>query len=84
MIIDQSLKNRTMGNYKGPNTKSKKKDELSNRLSSLSLNEINNDEIQIHKTLITTNKSQQPEPKIVEFNQWWNEQVYDEIDDLDQ
>ena len=42
---------------KEPNTKSKNEDELSNCLSSLSVNEINNDETQIHETLITTNKS---------------------------
>ena len=65
------------------NTKSKN-DELSNHLSSLSLNEINNYEIQIHETLLTTNKSQQLEAKIIELNQWQNEQVYDEIDDLAQ
>ena len=65
------------------NTKSKN-DELSNHLSSLSLNEINNYEIQIHETLLTTNKSQQLEAKIIELNQWQNEQVYGEIDDLAQ
>ena len=51
---------------------------------SLSLNQINNDETQICETLITTNKSQQLEAKMMEPNQWQNEQVYDEIDDLGQ
>ena len=74
---------KTMEITKELNTKSKN-DELSNHLSSLSLNEINNYEIQIHETLLTTNKSQQLEAKIIELNQWQNEQVYDEIDDLAQ
>ena len=69
---------------KEPHTKSKNEDELSNRLSSLSLNEINDDETQIHETLMTANKLQQLEAKMIELNQWRNEQVYDEIDDLDQ
>ena len=34
--------------------------------------------------MITTNRSQQLEAKIIELNQWRNEQVYDEIDDLGQ
>ena len=33
---------------------------------------------------MTTNKLQQLEAKMIELNQWRNEQVYDEIDDLDQ
>ena len=49
------------------NTKSKNEDELSNHLSSLTLNEINDDETQIHKTLITKNKSQQLEAKMIEL-----------------
>ena len=48
-----------MGNYKRAWHKIKKnEDELSNHPSSLSLNEIGDDETQIHETLIT-NKSQQ-------------------------
>lgn len=52
-----------------------------NRLCSLSLNEINDDETQIHETLITINISQQLEAKMIELNQWRNEQGYDEKDD---
>ena len=55
-----------------------------NRLCSLSLNEINDDETQIHETLITINISQQLEAKMIELNQWRNEQGYDEKDDFSQ
>ena len=55
-----------------------------NRLWSLSLNEINDDETQIHETLITINISQQLEAKMIELNQWRNEQGYDEKDDFSQ
>ena len=50
----------------------------------MSLNEISDDETQIHETFVTTNKLQQLEAKMIERNQWRNEQVYDEIDDLGQ
>ena len=69
---------------KEPDTKSKNQDDLSNRLSSLSLNEIRDDETQIHETLIATNKSQQLEAKMIKFNQRRNQDVYDEIGDLGQ
>ena len=55
-----------------------------NRLCSLSLNEINDDETQIHETLITINISQQLEAKMIELNQWRNEQGYEEKDDFSQ
>ena len=58
---------------KEPHIKSKNENELSNQLSSLSLNEISDDETQIHETLVTTNKSQQLETKMIELDQWWNE-----------
>ena len=81
-LIFQKQNNRNTKQY---NKESKNKDELSNYyLPSLSLNQINNDETQICKTLITTNKSQQLEAKMMEPNQWQNEQVYHEIDDLGQ
>ena len=57
---------------------------IMNRLWSLSLNEINDDETQIHETLITINISQQLEAKMIELNQWRNEQGYDEKDDFSQ
>ena len=58
---------------KEPHIKSKNVNELSNQLSSLSLSEISDDETQIHETLVTTNKLQQLETKMIELDQWWNE-----------
>lgn len=45
-------------------------DHLSKCLSNLLLNKLNDHEIQIHKTIITTNKTQQSETKLKEFDQW--------------
>ena len=56
---------------KEPDTKSKNEDEWSNCLSSSSLNEISDDETQTHETLITTNKSQQLEAKMIELMAKW-------------
>lgn len=49
----------------------------------VSLNELNNDEIQIHKTLTTTNKKAIKQAKLKELDQWTKE-VYDEVNDIGQ
>ena len=55
--------------------------DLTRRISNLSLNEENDDETQVHETLILTNKVQQLEAKLKELTQWNKEAVYDEIND---
>ena len=63
---------------------SRNEDDLLKRLSNLSLNEINDDETQIHDTLIANNKSQQTEARLKELEQWKREEVYDEVTDVGQ
>ena len=54
---------------------------LTRSLSNLSINEENDNETQVHETLILTNKIQQLEANLKELTQWNKEQVYDEIND---
>lgn len=59
-------------------TSLRNEDNLPKLLSNVSLNELNNDEIQIHKTLTTTNKKAIKQAKLKELDQWTKE-VYDEV-----
>ena len=54
---------------------SRNEEDLLKRLSNLSLNEIKDDETQIHDTLIATNKSLQTEVKLKELEQWKRESI---------
>ena len=47
----------------------------------LLINKENDDETQVHETLIMTNKIQQLEAKLKELTQWNKERLYDEVGD---